>query len=192
MGYFCARWQRWLAGFSWTSLIVLTSRPGAWQAAAQICAWARESLPADFAGADVAAEQVRCAKPACPLETVVRVMLAKPKELTISKHLAAVTRDDVTAQLQAWGQTIQRGKAIEAWAREALPHAVGGERLMVDEVETTHVSEAVKYETHIHVLASPPWSMKVLKRIEDVTQKNVQDLMQYAALCGSQGVPSVR
>ena len=42
------------------------------------------------------------------------------------------------------------------------------------------------------VLASPPWSMKVLNRLEDVTQKNVTDVMAYAALCGSHGVPTTR
>ena len=61
---------------------------------------------------------------------------------------------------------------------------------MVDEVEVVHVTD--KFETEIHILAKPPWSMKVLKRLEDVTQKNIEDLMTYAALCGANGMPSVR
>ena len=48
------------------------------------------------------------------------------------------------------------------WAERALPKAVAGERVMVDEIESSHVSD--KFETCIHVLASPPWTMKVLDR----------------------------
>ena len=171
----------------------LTQRKVAHEAAAErISSWARDSLPAEFSGESVTVEQARCSMASCPLQTLIRVMLPKPKELTLLQPLVSVTCADVAAEMGTWAGMIQRAKSVHGWAHAALPDAVAGERLLVEEVETTHVDDAVKVETHIHILATPPWSMKVLKRLEDVTQKNVADLMQYAALCGAQGVPSVR
>ena len=61
---------------------------------------------------------------------------------------------------------------------------------MIEEIESTHVRD--KFETCIHVLASPPWAMKVLKPLAEVTQEQVASVMALAALCGSSGVPSIR
>ena len=85
---------------------------------------------------------------------------------------------------------LQRGQAVQAWAEGVLPKPIAGARVLVDEVVSTHVRN--KFETFLHVLATPPWSMKVLRRIEDVTQENVMQLMTLASLCGSSGVPSIR
>ena len=79
---------------------------------------------------------------------------------------------------------------MQAWVEQALPAALAGQRVMVDEVETTHVTD--RFETWVHVMAAPPWSMKVIRRLEEVTQENITQLLALAALCGSSGVPSVR
>jgi len=156
----------------------------------KVCQWAEQALPAVFAGTSVTANPVRSPKPACPIETAITVLLPMPKEFTLPKPLEAVTREDVAALMQAWSSILERGREVQAWAEQALPKAVAGQRVTIDEIESTHVNQ--KFETSITVLASPPWSMKVLKRLEDVTQQNVIDVMTYAALCGAQGVPSVR
>jgi len=160
-------------------------------AAEQISRWAGEALPTGFAGESVTADQVRTSgKPTAPLETVIKVMLPKPKEFMLAKRLEAVTKDDVVTLMTAWGARLERGKTVQAWAEQALPKAVAGHRVMVDEVDVAHVAD--KVEVCIHILASPPWSMKVLKRLEDVTQKDVISVMAYSALSGPGGIASVR
>ena len=156
----------------------------------QMCAWAEAALPAAFAGEAVAVAEVRCAKPSCPQETRLTVRLAVPKELTLAMPLEAVGREDVVAAMRAWEAVLQRGRPVQAWVEQALPAALAGQRVMVDEVETTHVTD--RCETWVHVLAAPPWSMKVIRRLEEVTQENITQLLALAALCGSSGVPSVR
>ena len=158
----------------------------------QIATWAKELMPAVFADEVATVCEVRCSKPACPIETILCVMLPKPKEMSIPKPLVDVTRDDVAHLMHAWSKVIKRGQSVQAWAEHALPKPVAGSRVMVDEVEVPHVHNELNYETCIYVLASPPWAMKVLRRLEDVTQKNVEDLMALTALCGSMGVPSIR
>jgi hypothetical protein len=91
--------------------------------------------------------------------------------------------------MQAWGDVIRRATAVQAWAEQALPAMVAGKRVLVDEFETSHVHD--KLETNIHVLASPPWSMRVLKPLEEVTQENVSSVMALAQLCQAYGIPSV-
>jgi len=161
--------------------------------AADICAWARAALPAAHAGTSVGVDEVRCAKPACPIETVLTVQMPKPKQFTLRKPLASVAQAEVAELMAAWGAMLERGRAVQAWAEQALPKPVAGSRVLVDEVEggrDIHTSE--RLETHLHVLATPPWSMKVLRPLDDVTQQNVTELMALAQLCGSTGVPSVR
>jgi len=87
---------------------------------------------------------------------------------------------------------IQRCKNVQAWVEQALPRALVSERVMIEEVETSHVIVDDRFETHIHILASPPWSMKVMKRLEDVTEEKVKNVMTLAQLCGPCGIPSVR
>lgn len=69
-------------------------------AAKQICSWAQEMLPSDFAGECVTVEEVRVPKRACPIETQLKVKLPKPKEFTILKTLDLVTREDVRTLMQ--------------------------------------------------------------------------------------------
>uniref|UniRef100_A0A7S3AMA1 CobW C-terminal domain-containing protein n=1 Tax=Haptolina ericina TaxID=156174 RepID=A0A7S3AMA1_9EUKA len=180
------------AGFSAcvVSTEVLEKKAAKQVSAEQICRWAEEKLPAALAGESVTIAEVRCSKPACPIETVLKVMLSKPKELTIFKPLDRVTHEDVVALMQAWCDTVQRGKAVQTWAEQLLPKAVAGQRVLVDEIESTHVND--KFDTFIHILATPPWSMKVLKPVKDVTKENVASVMALAALCGASGIPSVR
>ena len=58
--------------------------------------------------------------------------------------------------MEGWGELIRRGARVQAWAAEALPSPIAGQRVLVDEVRV-----AQRRETLVHVLASPPWSMKV-------------------------------
>jgi len=161
------------------------------QTAAQMCRWAKQALPAAFAADDVGVDvsEVRCAKPECPLETTLTVRLAVSKVFTLRKPLMAVTRGEVVKLMEAWGDVIRRATAVQAWAEQALPAMVAGKRVLVDEFETSHVHD--KLETNIHVLASPPWSMRVLKPLEEVTQENVSSVMALAQLCQAYGIPSV-
>ena len=170
----------------------LTARKAALAAKAeQVCRWARELLPTAFAGEAATVCEVRRSKPECPIETVIKVMLRKPKELTVCKPLVAVTREDIAGVMRSWNDVLRRGATVRALAEQALPQAVRGERVIVDEDEAQHVT-GDDFETAIHVLCSPPWSMKVLRRLEEVTQQNVKEVMALASLCGSHGVPSVR
>ena len=91
------------AGFSAcvVSTEVLEKKAAKQVSAEQICRWAEEKLPAALAGESVTIAEVRCSKPACPIETVLKVMLSKPKELTIFKPLDRVTHEDVVALMQA-------------------------------------------------------------------------------------------
>ena len=157
----------------------------------QICTWAREALPAAFAGAMVRVAQVRCLKPVCPLEVELSVLLPKPKTFALPRPLLAVTRDDVVGVLHAWAKVLERAKTVQAWAVEALPKALAGQAVLVDELETVHVHAERRAETAIHVLASPPWSMRVLKPLDAVTKENVTNVMKLSQLCGSYGIPSV-
>ena len=50
----------------------------------------------------------------------------------------------------------------------------------------------LQVETLIHVLATPPWSMRVLRKLEDVTRKDVSDILALTALCGACGIPTLR
>lgn len=159
--------------------------------AEQVREWAQAALPAAFAGEAVSVAEVRCPKPACPLETVITVRLPKPKEFTLPSALDAVDEPAVVALMHGWAALMERARTVQAWAEQALPKAVAGQRVMVDEVETEHVHEAERLETFIHVLASPAWSMKVRKALCDVTERNVTDVMALAALCGAAGVASV-
>ena len=125
--------------------------------------WA-PSLPAAHAGTSVGVDEVRCAKPECPIETVLTVQLPKPKQFTLRKPLASVARAEVAGLMEAWGAMLERGRAVQAWAEQALPKPVAGSRVLVDEVEggrDIHTSE--RLETHLHVLATPPWSMNLTR-----------------------------
>ena len=148
-------------------------------------------MPAAFAGAMVRVAQVRCLKPVCPLEVELSVLLPKPKTFALPRPLLAVTRDDVVGVLHAWAKVLERAKTVQAWAVEALPKALAGQAVLVDELETVHVHAERRAETAIHVLASPPWSMRVLKPLDAVTKENVTNVMKLSQLCGSYGIPSV-
>ena len=136
-------------------------------------------------------EEVRVNKTGSPIETTISVLLPKPKMFTVAKPLRDVTRDDVSALMDAWNDVLRRARDVQAWVEAALPKSVAGERVVVDELEVEHVDAKQRYETWIHVFASPPWAMKVLRRLEDVTQSKVNDVMALGALCGASGVPSV-
>jgi len=161
----------------------------------RIQCWAHDALPAtiasDHKGLEVTAFEVRASKPECPFETRLRVMLSRPKEFILPTPLAEVRQPQVLALMQSWAAVLERSKVVHAWAVEALPPALSSHHVMVDEIAVEHVDESRRLETFIHVLATPPWSMKVMKGLDDVTQKNVVDVMAIAALCGSTGVASV-
>jgi len=168
----------------------LTEIKAARQAAAtQVAGWAREALPAAYADATVRAEQIRSSKPESPIETVLTVALPKSMDFTVAKPLLAITRDDVVAKMDAWASMLKRAATVQAWAEAALPKVLAGQRVLVDELETSHRTRP--FETCIHVLATPPWSMKVIKPLEEVTNENVTNVMFLATLCGSGGVPTV-
>ena len=95
-------------------------------------------------------------------------------------------------RLQAWADVIQRGKEIQMWVEQALPKALQGQRVMVDELKVPHVNAEDEFETSIHILASPPWSMKVMKGFKDVTPENVKNVLVLSQLCGPSGIPTVR
>jgi len=160
----------------------------------QMCSWAEEALPADFAGESVTIEEVRCPVPECPIETELKVMLPRPKQFTLLKPLDEVTREDIVEAMQAWEKMNQRAKHVLAWAQQAIPKVLVSEapRVMVEEVETPHVTEEGRLETLIHIQASPPWSMKVMAPLKDITQKQVSSVMALSQLCGPSGIPSVR
>ena len=138
--------------------------------------------------------EVRCSRPACPFDTVVTVQLPAPKTFTIAERVEEVAQADVTALLEKWADVLRRANdtGVQAWAEAALPKAVAGQQVMVDEVDTGHMHADQALQTWIYVFASPkPWSMKVMKPLERVTQKNVTDVMALAALSGGLGMPSV-
>lgn len=161
------------------------------RAAAEVCEWAREALPSRFAGSDVAVAQNRSKRVgSAPIETILTVRLPKPKEFALPSPLIHVTHDAVVGLMRAWGAMLARCTEVQAWAEHALPTAMAGTPVMVEEVETIHVHE--KYETAIHVLSTPPWSMRVLVPLRDVTRDKVERVMALATLCTSYGVPSVK
>ena len=169
-----------------------TAKKAAKRAAAQqVRAWATALLPTAFKGTPMLVEEVRVNKTGSPIETTISVLLPKPKMFTVAKPLRDVTRDDVSALMDAWNDVLRRARDVQAWVEAALPKSVAGERVVVDELEVAHVDAKQRYETWIHVFASPPWAMKVLRRLEDVTQSKVNDVMALGALCGASGVPSV-
>ena len=84
----------------------------------------------------------------------------------------------------------KRCAEAKRWAEEVLPASVKGQRVMVEEVDVGHKTEPL--ETLIHVLATPPWSMKVLKALANVTPHDVKQVMGLAELCAGHGIPSVR
>ena len=81
-------------------------KPGAARTAQQVTRWSEESLPPAYAGEVVSVNEVPCAKPECPVETVIMVMLPRPKMLRVPKPLVEVTQTEVVAQMQANAEKI--------------------------------------------------------------------------------------